>query len=269
MGETSEAEWRLHQEDPQKSPQSKPCDYFRFNKSPAAKTHINESSRSSGPSSPRHSSFLPRQTRCDRWDNRHSKGIPPSHLHHWNSQCLIDGPKTGVPRQVLGFRQLTLTDLTIDIARGARTGTIARKWDDDKIQEGWRQTPQARKIRIRKRRNELNDFERFVALRLKKQVLLVHFSNYLFAKRHYEVKMMFEREDREKKKATGWPPSTHRMNCFSVVQRNTNGHIRIPRNLIDMFLSERQQRSGLLEAHRYNKEFGCLVLEMAKIERVY
>ena len=98
---------------------------------------------------------------------------------------------------------MTLTDLTIDIARGARTGTIARKWDDDKIQEGWRQTPQGRKIRIRKRRNELNDFERFVALRLKKQVLPVHFSNYLFAKRHYEVKMMFEREDREKKKATG------------------------------------------------------------------
>jgi len=74
----------------------------------------------------------------------------------------------------LGFRQLTLTDLNIDIARGARTGTIARKWDDDKIQEAWEQTPQGRKIQIRKRRSGLNDFERFVALRLKKQVRLVH-----------------------------------------------------------------------------------------------
>jgi len=59
------------------------------------------------------------------------------------------------------------------------------------------------------------------------------------------------------------------MYCFSLVQRNTNGHIKIPRNLIDIFLSEQQQRSGLLEAHQYNMEVGCLVLEMAKIERVY
>jgi len=87
------------------------------------------------------------------------------------TECLIDGPATGVARQMLGARQFSLTALVINVPRGARTGTVRRKWDVDEIQKKWEETSQFQKIQTRGQRSESNDFDRFVVGQLKKRVL--------------------------------------------------------------------------------------------------
>ncbi|RLV83189.1 60S ribosomal protein L14-B [Meyerozyma sp. JA9] len=84
------------------------------------------------------------------------------------SRVLIDGPK--VQRQAISLAKTVLTPIVLpNLPRGARTGTVSKKWAAADIDAKWAATSWAKKIAAKNRRAALTDFERFQVLVLKKQ----------------------------------------------------------------------------------------------------
>lgn len=85
------------------------------------------------------------------------------------NKCLIDGPGTGVTRQVIAYKRVALTDFTIPIQRSARQKTILAAWKTADIDTKWANSSWAKKIASRKLRSSLSDFDRFKVMVAKKQ----------------------------------------------------------------------------------------------------
>ena len=84
------------------------------------------------------------------------------------NRALIDGPHTGVSRQVLSFKRMAITKLSIpNFPRGAREKTVKKHWSNAQITEKWDATPAAKKSKQVAIRATLNDFDRFKAQLLK------------------------------------------------------------------------------------------------------
>ena len=104
-----------------------------------------------------------------------------------HNRALIDGPLTGVARQVLSFKRLRLTKILVKLPRGAREKTVKKVWQAEQVSEKWSQTASAKKAaRVQVRKN-LNDFERFKVMALKQRRaicsqspnnILMHIINY-------------------------------------------------------------------------------------------
>jgi large subunit ribosomal protein L14e len=93
---------------------------------------------------------------------------------------LIDGPKDGASRQVISLSHLNLLPHVLPkFPRGARSGTVAKKWASADVEKKFESTRHAKKMAIREKRGGLSDFERFVVSRLKKQVQFHHSLNTL------------------------------------------------------------------------------------------
>jgi large subunit ribosomal protein L14e len=89
---------------------------------------------------------------------------------------LIDGPKDGASRQVINLNHLNLLPVVLPkFPRGARSGTVAKKWAAADVDEKFKSTRHSKQIAIREKRRGLTDFERFVVARLKKQVRLMSY----------------------------------------------------------------------------------------------
>ncbi|KAK9460299.1 60S ribosomal protein eL14 [Lipomyces oligophaga] len=87
-----------------------------------------------------------------------------------HKRILVEGPTAGVPRQSISLAQVTLTPITISkLTRGARSGTLAKKWAEAAVEEKWSKSAWAKKISAREKRWNLTDFQRFQVLILKKQ----------------------------------------------------------------------------------------------------
>lgn len=87
------------------------------------------------------------------------------------NKCLIDGPEdiTGVRRQLISYRRIALTDLTVKIARNARAKTIKKAWAEAEIESKWENSSWAKKLAAKKKRASLNDFDRFKVMVARKQ----------------------------------------------------------------------------------------------------
>jgi large subunit ribosomal protein L14e len=85
------------------------------------------------------------------------------------NKCLIDGTLTGVPRQVISFSRVALTDLTVKIQRNARQGTLAKAWAEADTLNAWNNSSWAKKLSSRSKRANLSDFDRFKVMVAKKQ----------------------------------------------------------------------------------------------------
>jgi large subunit ribosomal protein L14e len=86
------------------------------------------------------------------------------------NKCFIDGPEEmGVKRQVISYKRIALTDFTVKIQRNARQKTLAKAWKDADLLTKWQATAWAKKLESRKRRANLNDFDRFKVMIAKKQ----------------------------------------------------------------------------------------------------
>jgi large subunit ribosomal protein L14e len=85
------------------------------------------------------------------------------------NKCLIDGPCSGVTRQVIALTRVALTDFTIKIQRSARQKTILKAWAEGEIDAKWAATSWAKKLSSRTKRANLNDFDRFKVMVAKKQ----------------------------------------------------------------------------------------------------
>jgi len=61
------------------------------------------------------------------------------------NRALISGPTSGVPRQALNFKRMSLTDFRVRINRGSRNKVVANALAKDNILEKWNQTKFAKK----------------------------------------------------------------------------------------------------------------------------
>ncbi|KTW30065.1 uncharacterized protein T551_02009 [Pneumocystis jirovecii RU7] len=85
-------------------------------------------------------------------------------------RVVLDGPKTCVSRHIASCNDFLLTSIMVhSLAHGARTGIVAKRWDAQDITAQWNKTTMAKKLLSRQRRAQLNDFERFQVMLLKKQ----------------------------------------------------------------------------------------------------
>jgi large subunit ribosomal protein L14e len=84
---------------------------------------------------------------------------------------LVDGPfdETGVHRQVISTKRLSLTDLKIAIPRCAKEKRIVDAWAAEKVSETWAATSWAKRLAAKKHRASLSDFDRFKVMIAKKQ----------------------------------------------------------------------------------------------------
>jgi large subunit ribosomal protein L14e len=80
-----------------------------------------------------------------------------------SNRALVDGPfaVTGVSRQKLAFKRMTLTDFVVKIPHGARQSTIAKAMKEADVVSKFAQTAPGKKLAIKKARAETTDFDRF------------------------------------------------------------------------------------------------------------
>ncbi|RJE26114.1 60S ribosomal protein L14 [Aspergillus sclerotialis] len=89
-------------------------------------------------------------------------------------RVLVDGPSSEenkiVPRHVLSLAHATLTPFVIpQLPRSAGTGPVRKLWQANEIDGKWAKSNYAQKTERAERRKNLNDFERFKVMRLRKQ----------------------------------------------------------------------------------------------------
>ena len=110
------------------------------------------------------------------------------------ARALVDGPYslTGVRRQTIPTRNLSLTSIVVPIARGVREGVLLKHVTANNVLDQWKATGWARKAARHEARSQLSDFQRFQLMVLKKQRSKIVGTE--FAKL---------RRDFNKKKATG------------------------------------------------------------------
>mmetsp|Transcript_112002 Transcript_112002/g.167686 ORF Transcript_112002/g.167686 Transcript_112002/m.167686 type:complete len:133 (+) Transcript_112002:85-483(+) len=85
------------------------------------------------------------------------------------NKCLVDGPSTGVARQVISFTRIALTDLTVKIQRNAREKTLNKAWEEADTLNKWESSSWAKKLSAKKKRASLSDFDRFKVMVARKQ----------------------------------------------------------------------------------------------------
>jgi large subunit ribosomal protein L14e len=88
-------------------------------------------------------------------------------------QVLIDGPEnvTGVRRQVINFKWISLTDFKVDVNRNARQKGLAAAWKSAGVLAKFQASAWGRKAAAKVARAATTDFERFDA-KVKKQAVM-------------------------------------------------------------------------------------------------
>eukprot|EP01092_Planopodium_desertum_P004022 TRINITY_DN17785_c0_g2_i1.p2 TRINITY_DN17785_c0_g2~~TRINITY_DN17785_c0_g2_i1.p2 ORF type:complete len:166 (+),score=54.11 TRINITY_DN17785_c0_g2_i1:35-499(+) len=77
------------------------------------------------------------------------------------NRVLIDGPTTGVTRQVINLKRLNLTEFKIAIPRATREKTIKKQIEKSGVMKKWEASHWATRLAIVAKRAQLTDFERF------------------------------------------------------------------------------------------------------------
>ncbi|RWA05090.1 hypothetical protein EKO27_g10018 [Xylaria grammica] len=88
-------------------------------------------------------------------------------------RVLVDGPSSDekyvVPKGPIALSDVFLTDLSLEIPRALRTGTLKKFWEKAEIDKKWQESKWAQRSQRTERRKALTDFQRFQLLRAKKQ----------------------------------------------------------------------------------------------------
>jgi len=100
------------------------------------------------------------------------------------SRALIDGPfeTTGIKRQTIPLKNLSLTGIKVQIPRGARVSTLKKALVAADALGQWKKTSWAKKAARDVVRKNLTDFDRFKSAILKKQ------KNFLVGKEFSKLK---------------------------------------------------------------------------------
>lgn len=87
------------------------------------------------------------------------------------NRALVDGPasQTGVTRQSIPMRQLSLTNIKIAIRRGAKSASIEKVFKEADVNAAYAATSWAKKAAKSAKRSEMGDFDRFKCMVLRKK----------------------------------------------------------------------------------------------------
>ena len=80
------------------------------------------------------------------------------------NSVIVSGPTSGVPRTPISIKRIQLTDISCPIRRNPRNKTLEKIWTENNIQQQWENSSWGRKLLNRKRKSEMNDFDRFKAV---------------------------------------------------------------------------------------------------------
>ena len=87
------------------------------------------------------------------------------------TSVVVDGPTSGVEKQVINVKRLTLTRFRIaDVTKGIKQTELIKKIKEYKLDEKFSHSGLGKKIQKQKRRAELTDFDRFKVKTLKKEL---------------------------------------------------------------------------------------------------
>lgn len=95
------------------------------------------------------------------------------------TKALVDGPTTGVSRQVMNVKSLYLTKFRVRIPHSAREKTLKKALAKAEFEKKWAESSWAKKLARANAKANLSDFERFKLMRAKQAVILMfYFSDY-------------------------------------------------------------------------------------------
>ena len=79
------------------------------------------------------------------------------------NRALVDGPVslTGVSRQTINFKSLSLTKIKVGITRNARLAQLEKVFKKEDVLAKWAETSTAKRLARRMKRANMNDFDRF------------------------------------------------------------------------------------------------------------
>ncbi|KAL1585398.1 hypothetical protein WHR41_05741 [Cladosporium halotolerans] len=91
-----------------------------------------------------------------------------------HKRVLVEGPASNaedvVPRQSAPLSNLSLTRFVLEkLPRGAGTAPLRKQWEAQEIEKKFNNSDYAKKREQTTKRRNLNDFERFKVMRLRKQ----------------------------------------------------------------------------------------------------
>jgi len=84
------------------------------------------------------------------------------------NRVLVDGPCTGVRRQVVNLKNVHITKFRIRIPHTASTPMVREQWELRHVSESWESSRWCKNLRAKQISENLSDFERFKLWKLKK-----------------------------------------------------------------------------------------------------
>lgn len=109
------------------------------------------------------------------------------------TRALVDGPHThtGVQRQTIPFKRLSITPLKIKISRSIQSKKLGKAFVDQKIGEKWEKLPWAKKLKRKEIRDNLSDFDRFKVMLLKKRKARILKKEFTLLRRQVQIEKRF------------------------------------------------------------------------------
>lgn len=92
-----------------------------------------------------------------------------------HKRAVVEGPSSNkdlvVPRHSVRLAEVQLTPIVISkLPRGIGSGPLKGKWEAAEVEKKWEESAFAKSRAKSHKRRQLNDFERFKVMRLRKQV---------------------------------------------------------------------------------------------------
>ena len=92
-----------------------------------------------------------------------------------HKRAMVEGPASDkdlvVPRHSARLAEVQLTPIVIaNLPRGIGSGPLKGKWEAAEVEKKWEESAFAKSRAKSHKRRQLNDFERFKVMRLRKQV---------------------------------------------------------------------------------------------------
>ena len=104
------------------------------------------------------------------------------------SRVLVDGPTTGVRRQEMSLRRVSMTDFVLEITRGLKSVSLKKVIEDFGLVKKWETTSFGKKLQRAATRAKLTDFDRFKVMVLRKKVIFFNkFISFYFTNFFMEI----------------------------------------------------------------------------------
>ena len=87
------------------------------------------------------------------------------------SYVLVTGPPsiTGIKRQKINLKRLTLTDIVIKIFVDQRDKLVEKAWKEADVDTKWKESAVAKRMERDEKRSKMTDFDRFKVLLAKRE----------------------------------------------------------------------------------------------------